>query len=324
MAVFTVCPSATSFERYDEYQFIKQSEPVGIQYAGRDEWRSTSGMGFEDAAGCHVQTRKPFSSRRWATPAWAINTHDLQKIIVEYLLNRVGGKRIREQVQGMSLAEQLRHAEKSLHDRLPALEKTVGDLCDEFVMLKKTGSSPARLRKLESLISGHDTTLVINRSAGRIVAAVIYRYYHLGEDSPAIASATGMRPPGVRQMLRKVWLAARALGFPEPERVAAVNTSTGRRIDEAWRAQKRQAKADARQRRLQEREARRNQRLLEVAARDAEKFERRKRALLPGSGSLRERRIAAGLCPRCGKTPCVKGHCEECKAYLRRYRNSRQ
>ena len=226
MPAIQYCPPATSTDaHFDKHQFAtKPNHPVSARFVGvhngENGWESNC-ISFDNYANMSTQTKKPSGERRVKTPEWAIKNRSLQMVIAEYLLQRALGTRKKRSVifakttWKMSPLEKLRFAEDILRSQLPNLEKRIEGLCAEYVSLKTAGGDRARLASLERIIAGIDTTLTINRSAGQVVAAIIYGYYRECKASVAVAAATGLRPCGIRQTLHRIWQIAKQMGFKQ-------------------------------------------------------------------------------------------------------------
>lgn len=211
----TFCPPSTSFEHYDQHQFVRLSRPVGVRYAGGDRWENPSGLSFDDFRVCQTSSRKLFASRRYVTPDWATADKKLQRVIVEYLIQRACGSSTltRARMPKGKPIEQLRWAEQRLREKVPGLERVLNGLCEDYVELKQRGIKHPYLRTVEALIQNNDTSIIINRGAGKIIAAVVYMYYREGLNSVSIAEALGLSAPGVRQLLFRIWQVAKQLGY---------------------------------------------------------------------------------------------------------------
>jgi len=227
----TLCPPSSSFVQFAPHQFVRPNRPVGVRYAGGDRWESTSGLSFDDYRSCQTTSKKLFASRRFITPEWAISNTKLQKVICKYLVHRALGhsKHSRASMPKGKPLEQLRYAEQLLLQKVPAQERVITTLCEEYVSMKQAGVKHPYVRTIESLISNYDTSIIINRSAGKIVAAIVYGFYREGLSSVGIAEATGLRPPCVRQLLFRVWQVAKKLGYDvEPARQQKNSTTVFR------------------------------------------------------------------------------------------------
>jgi len=259
MQQVTQCKSAPSTTHFDATQFDGRcSRPVSALYVGANNgingWES-NGISFQDYGSMQTSNKKVSGERRLATPVWATNDSQLQKVICECLFVRAfgNGRHLRDTcfqtTVRMSPLEKLRFAEKILHQRLPILEARIERLMIEYVEVKRSGvvveqsmpvgvtrkkaplqSAARRLRTLEILIEGVDSQIIINRNAGAILTAVFYGYFRERLDSVAVASATGLRPPCVRQLTFRACKIAKALGFEsEPRQASEVNRAGGRK-----------------------------------------------------------------------------------------------
>jgi hypothetical protein len=231
----TVCPPSMSGERFDCHQFPRINSPVGAHYIGNGEWVSTSNFSFDDYDRAQTLSRKLFASRRFATPTWATNDLMLRRVITEYLVQRAHGHKrwcAALPTDAENDIAKIRWAESLLSARVPSLERTVGSLCEEYVELRRSGIDPARLRRLEALIGNLDSQIIFNRQPARTVASVVYTYFRLGMNSVGVAESVGLRPPAVRQLLRRIWLAAERCGYEERERIARCS-SQQQALDEA-------------------------------------------------------------------------------------------
>ena len=152
-------------------------------------------------------------------PSWATNDRDLRLVIVTYLEHRAcGGKYDSARCYGLNPAQRLARAQQKLHDRIPGLEKTIDKVCNEYVELKAAGGDPKRLKRLQIIIEGLDTSIIIARRPAPVIASIVYRYFREGMNSVQCAAAVGLRPPGVRSIIMKICRAAASLGF-EPESI---------------------------------------------------------------------------------------------------------
>jgi hypothetical protein len=287
MHPITYCPPGPSTVHFDLRQFdMKPNHPVTARYTGHGEWEST-GISFQDYGSMATMTRKLESTRRFKVPTWAVNDGDLQSVLVTYLENRVFSRAQRRLCARRSLKNRLRNAEAALQARVPAQEKVLESLCSQYCSAKQAGVSEQALSVLVAEIEGLDTQIIINRSPARVVAAIVYGYYREGKNSVTVAGAVGLRSPCVRQILFKIWAAARQLGFPEPEREQQRKHDT---------PEERQQRRDARN---AERAARKAERLV---AREARK-EQRTQSHAQATARRHARRRDAGLCPHCGMVP---------------------
>jgi hypothetical protein len=259
--------------------------PVSIaRFNAEGEASGGTGLSFDDYKHMQTQTHKQSGQRRYTTPIWALNDRMLQIVLVEYLLQRAfsHGYLLRaaafQSTVNMKPFDKLRYAEEILRARVPGLEKRVVHLCGEYVGLKNSGGDPARIQRIESLIEGIDTNIIIDRSAGKVMAAIVYFYYRESLDSVGVALRIGLRPPCVRQSLYRMSIVAQGLGM-EPERV--------RKTEEERIA----------------------------VEKSAARLLRPVRTVAQRRADLRAARIAAGLCTRCGKNqkPADFKLCQGCR-----------
>ena len=107
----------------------------------------------------------------------------------------------------------MNRAEQKLHARASLQHESLDRMCHEYCWLRQRGGDPARLNKLEQQIRGVDTQLIINRAPAAVAAGIVYGYYREGGDSVKVGSALGLQSACVRQILYKIWKAAKELGF---------------------------------------------------------------------------------------------------------------
>jgi hypothetical protein len=332
----TLCPPSSSFIHFAPHQFVRPNRPVAVRYLGGDRWEST-GLSFDDALSCQKTSKKMFASRRFVTPAWAISNTKLQKVICGYLIQRAHGhsRRRPSMPKGMKPLEMLRYAEQLLLQKVPAQERVITTLCEDYVSMKEAGVKHPYVRTVEALISNYDTSIIINRSAGKIVAAVVYGYYREGLSSVGIAEATGLRPPCVRQILFRVWQVAKKLGYdvepareqknsttvfkdeytgelieavrPKRAEAALANAADIRKVDDRWSAEN-LAAYRAKKATVEKKPTRAPDRIA-IAASRAERADfvaqyRAQNAPVPNkprASNTRQRWVQSGLCRECGR-----------------------
>jgi hypothetical protein len=197
---------------------MKMRLAVSAHSTGGGDYES-NGIAFEDYARMGTQQmQKLFSGRRTTVPVWAINNHDLQRVLVAYLEARGIRKKLS---RDCPLLERLQRAEQHLIASVPTILSSLDVLCARYVELQRNGGAPEELTKLETTIKGLDTQLMVNRAPARIAAAVVYKFFREGLKSTQIAADLGLHPAGVRQMLFRIHKAARSLGYPDPERITS-------------------------------------------------------------------------------------------------------
>ena len=252
-----------------------------------DDDAGDSAVSWDDYQMMHVQTTAVRSrQRRHPTPAWALTESSTRRVVLAFMEKRAFSKKQREQLIGTDRERFLAVIQK-LKSQTDARVHVIESLCNEFVSC----TDPARRKTLTTEITNLDRVVqLIGRPDVFYEVVVAYHCEHL--DSVGVAERCGLSPWGVRALLYRMNKVASSLGYtvefskprpkPTPEQVA-------------W------AKLQRRLARAERLEVRRNRKLLGKAARDAEKLERRKRALA-ASPKSRAERIAAGLCSACGKT----------------------
>jgi hypothetical protein len=326
----TICPSAASPQLPDQSNFYDRDRHGAVSTARFDvngEASCDSGVAFSDYVRMQTQTRRQSVARRRPVPSWALNDSMLQKVVCEYLLQRASlGPHLHAafagETAGMSPLEKLRFAENIIRSRIPQIEVVLDRLAEEYVQLKRTGivtggkwTAAQRLKKLESQIEGLDTSIIISRSAGALVTAVVYYYHRERLDSVGTANRVGLKPPGCRQLLFRLSLVAESLGL-EPKRsdLAVRRHSIEERREEKRRRkevreEQKRIRAEERARIREEKEEQKR------IIRAAEKASRPPRAKKPTP----EERRAAGLC-RCGEAPSA-GYttCQPCRDVNQRY-----
>ena len=210
-------PAAPQNVFFDEYVVVKHY-PVAVRFTGGGNCES-NGIDFGDYSRMTTSERKCFSGRRTTVPLWAVNNHDLQRVLVAYLDRRAYGAR--NKFSEGTFLERLMRAERQLAERAPRTQRQLDKLCGRYVELRRNGGAPKELATLQRAINGLDTQLIINRAPARIAAAVVYKFFRQGLKSTQIAADLGLHSPGVRQMLFRIQKVATALGYPEPERITS-------------------------------------------------------------------------------------------------------
>ena len=330
-AQITFCPPAPQTTFFDAHHFEGnfQVRPVSVRYMGRDEWTGT-GLDFGSYAFMQTSRRRQNKGRRFRTPPWTANDHDVQAVIVTYLESRVFSrkKQIRMCSQRLSLKTRLRRAEEALQARAVTQEVVVDGLCAEYVQ----STDAARRSLLESEIQGLDTQIRINRDPAKVVAGVIYFYYREGLESTQVAAELGFLSPWVRQLLYRIMKIAMGLGLESPESITCQRRDIAE--ERVKRDVEKQATRDA------ERAARIAAREEHKAQRDQEKAERHAEMVAvpehlaakvtvpkPPRVKLEPTRVRwrrEGKCVGCGKEkPSKKVYCETCLAQQRAYNKRR-
>jgi hypothetical protein len=174
---------------------------VHAEMDGDGDMVTTTGIAFEDYRVMTTQIHKRSGERRLPTPEWALDQTKLRAVIVRYFECRAFGSGLRKHPIVGTEKERLARAQaKLVLDKEKKLAILDG-LCREYVALKKDGSDPARVRKLEQLIEGLDTQIALVDRGPAPFVAMIYFYYSLRMDSVGTAEALSIKPPAVRQSL---------------------------------------------------------------------------------------------------------------------------
>jgi hypothetical protein len=215
----TICPRAPQQVFFDEHVGMKTHYAVAAHSTAGGNFAST-GLSFDDYFRMGTEKHKLFSGRRTTVPLWAVNDHDLQRVLVAYLEARAygGGHKF---FRVGTLLERIARAEKRLIECAPRESRRIDDLCARYVEMQRNGGTPRELATLQKAIKGLDTNLIINRSPARILAAIIYKYFRQGFKANQIGADLGLDAPCVRQILFRIQKVARALGYPEPERITS-------------------------------------------------------------------------------------------------------
>src|SRR5579871_5931128 len=109
--------------------------PVSAEFHGHDDW-SSPGLSYEDYVSMHTHARKLDASRRYVTPAWALNDEALREIIVRYVEARANMRnRNAVAAAGENLRARLETAQKLLAARRPALIQSIDGLSKVYVAL---------------------------------------------------------------------------------------------------------------------------------------------------------------------------------------------
>jgi hypothetical protein len=193
---------------------------------------------------------------------------------------------------------------------------------------------------MEQHISGLDTSIIVDKNAGTILASLLYGYFRRGESSVGTAEMTGLHPSACRQLLRRIGKTAASLGFGEPVKVRYRQTTQKNGAEQAARRALRAQQRDARR-------AQRAQGLLEESDRRVLQEERRaaqeakmqaeqdaratakatatpatpKKRRSPSTGEpTRTRWRRLGLCGECGRArETERRTCNRCRERSRVY-----
>lgn len=184
---------------FDPWQFAGRSaHPVHAKFVA-GEWHS-SGIAFEDYARFNTQNHKQSAERRLPTPEWAVDDSKLRELLVVHLEHRAGILRKQTGTQ----AERLARAAEKLKSSAPAKIEVIKKLNCEYVALKRSDPKHPRLRKLEVQIENLDTQLRLIKRPAELLCGIVYFYFRARLDSVGTALALGVKPPAVRQTLRRL------------------------------------------------------------------------------------------------------------------------
>jgi hypothetical protein len=214
---FSMAPHSLHLERlapapahmhssFDLHQFAyRPNSPVHANAAAEGEWTSP-GIAFEDYARMSTQTKKQSGCRRLDTPEWALDQTKLRALIVLLFEGRAFGraKKYRAVVGVGTERERLRRAQSKMFADRPKKLAILDGLCIEYVTLKREGGDPARVRKLESIIEGLDTSIRMIDEGPGMVLRIVQLYYSVRLDSVGVGAEVGIRPPHVRQTLHRM------------------------------------------------------------------------------------------------------------------------
>lgn len=172
------------------------------QFASRLALPACAGtrIAFSDYDRMGTFERKRAPGRRAAVPNWALNDEKLRLIICRYYEVRAGF----DGPQPGTYSERLTRAHEKLLQCIPRWAAAVDKLCLEFVELKRNGSNPPRLMKLQSLIEGVDSQIIAARRGPGFLAAIVYEYFRCGSNSVEVGAAVGLKPPAVRQLILRM------------------------------------------------------------------------------------------------------------------------
>ena len=211
----TYCPPQQQTDRFDAhiFQFTKQY-PVSA-HSTADGGTESTGIAFEDYARMGVCCGpKNFKCRRFEVPVWALNIHDLQRVLLKYLERRCGfWKRV--SASG-TLEEQIHNAESVIRQSLPRFEQQLDNLCAEFIALKSSDTGAERCQKIKRKIAEYDAQIIFNRDPVRILCAITWKYFREGLDSAQISKDIGLKPCMIRQIIKRLMKASLEVGYPLP------------------------------------------------------------------------------------------------------------
>ena len=237
-------------QHFDPHQFAgRHMRPVNA-HPTSDGWASPN-IAFEDYARMSTKQHKPSGERRLPTPKWAVNDAMLQKLLVTFMEERAGFRKL----QHGTLLERLQRARMAVINQRPRTIALLDKLCGEYVRVKRMGTMPGitddeingslnqpfcfaedarryvdykRRRELEIEIEGLDTYLRISENGGAdVIAAVVFLFYRVGLDSVGVAAELNLKPPHCRQLLYRLYETAAKLWPAEASQMREVLATLG-------------------------------------------------------------------------------------------------
>ena len=196
------------------------SHAVNVEFRAGGEIDST-GISFEDYGRMHMHTRKLFAFRKLPVPAWALNNDQLRAVITRCVEARahVGHHNILftgTYAERLALAKQIIAARRQDHidqcDRMLALHRLVQSKC---------GDTPAVREVIARKVQEADTQIITDEKIELLLLGVAYRYWRLGETSPEVGAALGIKPPLVRQLCWRMRREAGKLGYGPPVKITS-------------------------------------------------------------------------------------------------------
>jgi len=156
-----------------------------------------------------VQTHKLNSGRHEPAPDWAFNNDKLRAVLVRCMEMRVLARSKPLQAPD---AERLAVAKLKLAARRTELIARIDRLGAEH-MAAHQANDKARVKELGPKIKEVDTQLVILDRTDKLLAGVVYYYWHVGFNSVETAAQLHINPPHVRALLWRMKTVAGELGF---------------------------------------------------------------------------------------------------------------
>jgi len=185
---------------------MRVSQPIAAHMNAEGDMVSTSGISFDDYS--RMSTRSKSQNcvfHRNGVPAFVLSVSKLRAVIVHVVEVRAG---FRNPLPGTH-TQRLKCAQKVLDEKRAAKINILGGLCERYVALKNAGDP--EFKTLEPMIENLDTVLRVNDHIAATIAGVLYLSWRCNMDSPAVGAALGMKPPHVRQILRRANIIARKL-----------------------------------------------------------------------------------------------------------------
>jgi hypothetical protein len=112
-----------------------------------------------------------------------------------------------------TLRERVDRALAELKSQEPGLRIALEKLARRYQAMKPHGRGIARRRALAVEIRNLDSRLAMNRRCAAVVTAVAFYGWRLQLDSPTVAAELGIHAPHVRQLLMRLRIQGKKLGF---------------------------------------------------------------------------------------------------------------
>jgi hypothetical protein len=177
-----------------------------------------TGLSYQDFTAMNVYQKKQSGERRLPTPEWALTDPLLREVLIVYLENRLGIKPNPDS----TLDERRVHVQQVALAQRPRMEKKLDQLNREYVFAQRDGAPKESLQIMGQEIENLDTYLRYTHADGGLatIAAVVYCYYRLCQDSVGVGDTLTLKPPHVRQILFRLNnVATEKLGYaPSPRR----------------------------------------------------------------------------------------------------------
>ncbi len=206
----TFCPPAEQTNRspaFDRHAFENR----------RSRFTAETGIDFSNLQHLHLRRVPDLrKGRRLAVPAWALSDSKLAEVLVLYLEQRFRVKDCTGDLKAR--LQRCREAAKlNAADTKARLERWIKNFravvnanyheADErtytrLFLTTLRGESPAKLlAQIEKQVSNLDSDAWTTERAPEISLSILYLYFRMGFNSPAVSESLGIRPPHVRQII---------------------------------------------------------------------------------------------------------------------------
>jgi hypothetical protein len=183
---------------FDGHQFegLRTTFAVSARYMGLDRWESP-GLTFDDYSSMHGHKQVQFHGRdHRIMPSFALNVSEMKLLVARYFELRASIIRPKVGTPEWRLKMALRKIQKNI----PRDRELMARLNREYVVLKRQGADPVRLRKMENVIRTLDGEIRMALRGEAPVVALIYFHFRLGYNSVQTASELGILPMNIRQL----------------------------------------------------------------------------------------------------------------------------